>query len=200
MLWPYSPWAKCPVTPLISWLNITLRNITVHSPLQSAGLLLGSTLNPMINITFDNVVVDDPGMCPWGTDYYKCDGVEQFEAMHGTDPVPRCGHSAVDLHGVEMSTTWQQKVEDIPGLDKYLGLVMCLKHSAMQSNLASSAEPMRPDSLKGHEPEIYQQIEFHIEEQAVLSAVQSLALIRSTMMFVCLMGCASYLLLHFDGV
>jgi len=198
LLWPYSPWAKCPVTPFVSWLNITLRNITINAPKQSPGLLMGSRSNPMRNITFDNVVVRDPGMCPWGTDYYKCRGVEQFTAINGTDPVPQCGRSEPDLHGVGVATTWQQNLEDIPGLDKYLGLMMCLKHSAKQNKLASSAKPVLPESIRGREHLVYQEIEYHAADE--FSMEDSLALVRLVVVFLCLGGCASYLWTHLDDL
>jgi hypothetical protein len=44
----------------------------------------------MVNVTFDGVVVINPGTKPWGKDYYKCEGVKSGRAIGGTWPVPPC--------------------------------------------------------------------------------------------------------------
>jgi len=43
----------------------------------------------MRNITFDNVVVTNPGMRPWHDSYYYCEGIEGI-STGGTQPVPPC--------------------------------------------------------------------------------------------------------------
>lgn len=193
LLWPYDPWAKCPVSPLVSVRNITLRNITINSPRQSPGLLLGSPSNPMKNITFDNVVVNHPGLWPWGTDYYKCEGVEDFHTKGGTQPAPQCNaYSVMDVHGVEVSTTWLQNLEGIPGLHKYLGLIQCLKLNQIQNDLMLSTEPETPASFKGQEYDIYQNIQHHrgihsSKKTAVttLSLEQSVELLQNMVLWAC---------------
>merc|ERR1712228_160546 len=93
LLWPQNPFSKCPVTPLIKWVNITLRNILINSPKQSPGVILGNNVNPMENITFDNVLVTNPGKRPWGNDFYKCQGTKNFIVKSGTDPAPPCNNN-----------------------------------------------------------------------------------------------------------
>ena len=76
--------------PEITWANITLRDITINSPRESPGVILGNSSNPMLNITFDNVVVNNPGKRPWGDKYYACDGVKYGISTGDTKPVPPC--------------------------------------------------------------------------------------------------------------
>merc|ERR1719330_453370 len=68
LLWPEAPWASCPPPPTsVSWTNITLRNVTVRSPKQSPGVVLGNAAAPMTGVVFDGVVVApaDPSRRPW---------------------------------------------------------------------------------------------------------------------------------------
>merc|ERR1712241_1183925 len=76
LAWPEVLFAPCP-PPLetVQWTNITLRNIRVHSPKQSPGIIYGNPARPMEGVVFDNVVVTDPGRRPWGSAFYKCQGV-----------------------------------------------------------------------------------------------------------------------------
>ena len=90
LLWPYVPFSKCPVSVNVSWDNITLKDIIINNPKHSPGVILGNTSNPMNHITFDHVMVNNPGNRPWGKDYYKCEGVTNFMATNGTYPVPKC--------------------------------------------------------------------------------------------------------------
>ena len=90
LVWPYVPFSKCPVPSEITWTNITLRNVTVNSPRQSPGVILGNNTNPMTNVVFDDVVVNNPGNRPWGDQYYDCDGVRNGIAKGSTNPVPPC--------------------------------------------------------------------------------------------------------------
>eukprot|EP00966_Prymnesium_polylepis_P179768 4162169-Prymnesium_polylepis.4 len=110
LLWPAVPLAKCPPPPMgMRWANITLRNVTITSPKQSPGLVLGNVARPMENVVFENVVVTDPGDRPyaaatrtmmdktsvrtlcdrWGNQWYKCEGV-QGVANGTTSPTPPC--------------------------------------------------------------------------------------------------------------
>ena len=71
-----------------TWSNIVLRNIFINNPVNSPGVLMGNTTYPMHNITFDNVVITNPGTEPFGTNYY-CEGIEGY-ATGNTSPVPPC--------------------------------------------------------------------------------------------------------------
>jgi polygalacturonase len=87
--WPSVPFAKCEA-PNSTYTNITFRNITIHSPKQSPGVILGSEFTPIQNIVFDNVrVTGTAGTKPFGSNYY-CEGVATGVATGGTDPVPAC--------------------------------------------------------------------------------------------------------------
>merc|ERR1712232_1008885 len=69
--------------------NITLRNIVVNSPKLSAGVLMAHPDNPLKNLVFDNVRVNNPSSNPFGDDQYHCENV-QGVATGGTSPVPPC--------------------------------------------------------------------------------------------------------------
>jgi len=88
--WPEVPFSKCNA-PAAPYTNITLRNITIHNPKHSAGVILGNASMPMQNIVFDNVVVtgDKAGDKPFGHNYY-CEGVASGRATGTTNPVPAC--------------------------------------------------------------------------------------------------------------
>jgi len=68
--------------------------------------------------------------------------------------------------------------------------------NVMQSNLDSGSDPESPASFKGQDYDVYQQIEFHIKEPDVLNPVEQLTLIRITLIFVLVVGCASSLWIH----
>lgn len=89
LAWPFIPGTHCPVPIGITWNNIVLRNVTVDGPQLSPGVILGNSSNPMMNIIFDNVVVNKPGVFPWLDRYYACDAVQGF-ARGNTHPVPPC--------------------------------------------------------------------------------------------------------------
>ncbi|CAF0775861.1 unnamed protein product [Adineta ricciae] len=89
LLWPFVPKTPCPVPIGITWNTIVLRNITLNGPQLSPGVILGNSSNPMLNILFDNVYVNKPGLLPWGTKYYACEGVEGI-AEGNTQPPPPC--------------------------------------------------------------------------------------------------------------
>jgi polygalacturonase len=65
LLWPFDPFAACPVPAEITWSDITLRNVTVITSSLSPGVLIGNETNPMQNIVFDNVRAIDCGVIPW---------------------------------------------------------------------------------------------------------------------------------------
>jgi hypothetical protein len=89
LCWPTVPFAQCNV-PQATFANITLRNIFINKPDGSPGVILGNETSPMENITFDGVVVREPGDSPWGDDYYKCEHVRGGVATGNTWPVPPC--------------------------------------------------------------------------------------------------------------
>ena len=89
LLWPEDPLSKCPIPPLVKWTNILLKDITINNPKMSPGVILGNSTNPMKNVVFDNVVVNNPGKNPWGDKFYACSGVQGI-ATGNTNPVPPC--------------------------------------------------------------------------------------------------------------
>eukprot|EP01038_Epipyxis_sp_PR26KG_P006617 gene6617-9084_t len=89
LLWTITPHAECIMSGYQMWENITLRDITINNPDGSPGVLLGNASNPMRNVVFENVVVNNPGMKPWGLDFYDCEGIEGY-ALGTTSPVPPC--------------------------------------------------------------------------------------------------------------
>lgn len=89
--WPELPSSTCKPAALGLYENITLRNITINNPGQSPGVILANeTTYPMVNIVFEDVVVNDPPSKPWGDDYYLCEGVASGVATGNTWPVPPC--------------------------------------------------------------------------------------------------------------
>ena len=90
LLWPFVPLTKCPVPSLVSFDNLTFRNILIDSPSYSPGVILGNNTNPISNIIFDNVRATNAKHMPFYGDYYKCDGLVNATAIGGTDPVPPC--------------------------------------------------------------------------------------------------------------
>ena len=87
--WPRVPGTECNAPADAQYTNITLRNITINSPKQSAGVLLANSSSPMQNVVFDNVVVNNPASKPWGGDGYYCKNVNGV-ATGATQPVPPC--------------------------------------------------------------------------------------------------------------
>ncbi len=61
LCWPDDPGAECYPIQEARMENITLRNIKIHSPGMSLGVIMGSDEFPMKNLTFHNVVVDQCG-------------------------------------------------------------------------------------------------------------------------------------------
>eukprot|EP00029_Vermamoeba_vermiformis_P014722 TRINITY_DN9835_c0_g1_i1.p1 TRINITY_DN9835_c0_g1~~TRINITY_DN9835_c0_g1_i1.p1 ORF type:complete len:417 (-),score=133.70 TRINITY_DN9835_c0_g1_i1:42-1292(-) len=84
LCWPDVPFAQCNMPNDAKYINITLRNITVINP-SSAGVILGSATNPMQNVTFDGVVMQNAP-----DNYFVCKNVVNGIATGGTTPVPSC--------------------------------------------------------------------------------------------------------------
>jgi polygalacturonase len=74
---------SCPTQGCVDFQNIVLRDIVVKRPLLSPGVLLGNASNPM-GVTFENVVVEQPGLFPFGHTY-KCEHVSGT----ATDSTPK---------------------------------------------------------------------------------------------------------------
>lgn len=89
LCWPQVPHSHCHAPSGAQYANITLRNITINDPKQSAGVLLANVSLPMQNVVFDNVVVNNPASKPWGDDGYYCKNVNGV-ALGTTSPVPPC--------------------------------------------------------------------------------------------------------------
>merc|ERR1711862_1029686 len=86
--WPEVPFTHCNAPDNAQYTNITLRNITINNPKQSAGVMIANKTSPMQNVVFDNVVVNNPASKPWGADGYYCKNVNGIAT--GTSPVPPC--------------------------------------------------------------------------------------------------------------
>ena len=57
LCWPMTPGSKCNTVPHQRMRNITLRNVQIHNPKMSTGVLLGSHLDPLENVLFEDVRV-----------------------------------------------------------------------------------------------------------------------------------------------
>jgi len=95
LCWPKLPGSQCNAPDGALFANITLRNITINSPKQSAGVLIANVSTPMQNITFDNVVVNNMPKQPWGDGGYYCKNVNGV-ATGTTSPVPPCFRDKTD--------------------------------------------------------------------------------------------------------
>ena len=73
LCWPTLPLAKCGGSPNGTFKNITLRNIFIHKPLGSPGVILADDSNPIINLTFDNVIVSRSIPSDLDTRFYALD-------------------------------------------------------------------------------------------------------------------------------
>merc|ERR1711964_870293 len=85
LCWPTV--GECNAPAEAQYTNITLRNITINNPKQSAGVLIANASVPMQGIVFDNVVVNNPASKPWGNDGYYCKNVNGV-ALGAISPVP----------------------------------------------------------------------------------------------------------------
>ena len=115
--WPYCPvgvLCRCPVPAEISVKNITLKDIKIIRPDGSPGLVMANSTNPFERITFDNVIVEEPGLEPWGEDFYKCENTEGY-VRRGTWPVPKCFVNALDCGGGEFCAYGDKCVRNSDG-------------------------------------------------------------------------------------
>ena len=87
LCWPDAPFATCKAGAS-TFRNILLRNITINGPRGSPGVLLGHATARMENVTFEDVVVNNPALLD--TDYHTCEGVGSGVATGTTRPVPAC--------------------------------------------------------------------------------------------------------------
>lgn len=83
----------CPTQGCATFANLTLRNVLIHDPLLSPGVILGNATQPMSNIVFDNVRVlpgSNPlrGRFPFGA-RFQCKHA-QVHSLGGTSPEPEC--------------------------------------------------------------------------------------------------------------
>ncbi|KAF2075304.1 hypothetical protein CYY_003381 [Polysphondylium violaceum] len=85
LCWPSIPFAQCNMPQNASYIDITLRNISIIDPVDQTGVIMGSPSNPMINITFDNVIFQNPK-----SNYYSCENVATGYATGSTTPTPPC--------------------------------------------------------------------------------------------------------------
>ena len=89
----YPIYKACPTQGCVDFRNITLRNVSVESPLISPGVILGNSTNPM-EVTFDGVRVSFAGDVvppfPFGKQY-RCNGTS-LTLVPGSvnSPLPRC--------------------------------------------------------------------------------------------------------------
>jgi hypothetical protein len=61
LCWPQLPLAQCNPIKHGTYQNITLRNVIIHNPRGSPGVILADASNPIDTITFDNVTVTSGG-------------------------------------------------------------------------------------------------------------------------------------------
>lgn len=101
IFWPEDPFSSCYSPASGTYENITLRNITIINPKESPGVIFGNGTNPMKNVVFDNVVVQNPGKRPWGDKYYVCEHV-QGVALGTTWPVPPCFEDRTSRSGATL--------------------------------------------------------------------------------------------------
>jgi len=91
-----SRWATCDA-PDSQYKNILLKNVSIDSPRESLGVIIGSAAAPMLNVTFHDVV--STNMNPdgaWGAAQYYCKGVASGRATGRTNVVPPCFEDATD--------------------------------------------------------------------------------------------------------
>lgn len=79
---------RCPTQGCSTFTNIVLKNIKITNPVLSPGVILGNSTNPMKNIVFDGVVVENPGTFPYQKNYL-CEYAD-VQVSGGTTPVPSC--------------------------------------------------------------------------------------------------------------
>jgi len=96
LCWPGE--GKCNAPINATYINITMRNITVNNPKGNPGVILANASSPMQNVVFDGVVVNHPTHEKppyWGAGYL-CEGVQNGIATGTTHPVPPCFKDMTD--------------------------------------------------------------------------------------------------------
>ena len=96
LCWPTDPWATC-AAPVATYRNILLKNVSIDSPKNSLGVILGNASSPMENVTFHDVVatnLNDDGH--WKEAQYLCEGVASGYATGKTNVVPPCFEDRTD--------------------------------------------------------------------------------------------------------
>jgi hypothetical protein len=88
--WPTLPKAQCNAPITGHYENITLRNITINDSKMSPGVIMANESTPIINLTLQDVIFNNPGTSPWGDDYYKCEHVKDIHILGNTWPIPTC--------------------------------------------------------------------------------------------------------------
>jgi polygalacturonase len=88
--WPLTKHSECIMSGYQTWTNITLRNITINNPEQSPGVLMGNSTNPIHNLIFEDIIVNNPGSEPWGSNYYCTEGGIEGYSSGSTTPIPDC--------------------------------------------------------------------------------------------------------------
>ena len=70
------------LTSLWSLCALQSFNVSIVSPTQSPGVVLGNPQRPMAGVLFDNVTVSpaDPTKRPWKDEFYHCAGVDGVDA------------------------------------------------------------------------------------------------------------------------
>eukprot|EP01132_Coremiostelium_polycephalum_P007797 gene7797-9597_t len=86
LCWPEIPFAQCNMPKNATYIDITLRNVTVINPVKRTGIIIGSTTNPIQNILFDNVIFQNPKE----EFYYACENVQNGKSIGNTYPIPNC--------------------------------------------------------------------------------------------------------------
>ena len=91
LLWPFTPFTKCPVPSNINWSNIVLRDINITNPEYGPGVILGNESNPINNLVFDNVIVKEEKkeFNIWKKNYI-CNGIKEGKVLGRTNPIPEC--------------------------------------------------------------------------------------------------------------
>lgn len=83
LCWPVVPGAECKGERNGTYSRILLKNVSINRPKQGAGIIMGSTDNPMQNVVFDGVRVNG-GCAPL---HYKGSIVASFPLLPNTVPV-----------------------------------------------------------------------------------------------------------------
>jgi len=110
LCWPTVPFAECKAPYNGTYENILLKNITINNAKHSPGVLIAHPDTPMKNITFEDVVFNNPGTKPFGPDYH-CENV-QGVAKGKTWPVPKCMDDQTDRKLNETETSSQKEIRN----------------------------------------------------------------------------------------